>query len=372
MFSLQVRGNSTNKGIKYSYKLPTPSASINSSEESEYEWNELGVPVEHDKLRTFKRKRKFNWLLVGFGPCNKSCGPGFRAPIFRCTRESNNNANNKHYTPKRCSAIEKPVFNEQIFKCNLKMCSAFWEMGEWGKCLCGNDIGISSRTVECVQENAMEGLEKVDSSECEEVEPPSQKSCECGKAQAQKVFPTISNLFSGNAHMHKVDKNVSAGVWMTSSWSEKCEDNKHEDCATGIQHRTVVCDRKSPNTNLCDSSVIPSTFKFCKTNKACTKGEWYSSEWSNCLGDCFNLQKKRLVMCIQDNVVVPDDRCDTQRKPVSLMKCNISDVNFCGSRWHYSEWSEVHTSWLFILSFLDLLLFTVFKIMWRRYSEASC
>lgn len=283
--------------------------------------------------------------MVGFGSCNKSCGPGFRAPIFRCTRErdTTNNSNNRHYTPKRCGHIEKPVFNEQIYKCNLRRCPAYWETGEWRKCICGNDIGIASRLVECVQENVMGDVEKVESSNCGEIEPRSQKSCECMKAQAQKVLPTISNLFSGNsnAHIHKVDTNVSVGVWMTSNWSEKCENNKQEDCATGIQHRTVVCDRKSPNTNLCDSNVIPSTFKVCKINNACTKGEWYTSDWSNCIGDCFNLQKKRLVMCIQDNAVVADDKCDTEYKPVGFLKCNISDVGFCGPRWHYSEWSEV-------------------------------
>lgn len=288
-----------------------------------------------------KRKKKFNWLLVGFGPCNKTCGPGFRAPIFRCTREreSKRNPNNEYYSPKRCNSIEKPVFNEQIYKCNLKRCAATWETGEWGKCLCLNGVGISSRNVECVQENATEEMESIESSNCKEMKPPIEKSCECMKTQSQRVFPTISNLLSRNTHanIQKIDKDVSAGVWMTSNWNEKCEG----DCTAGIQHRTVVCDRKSSNTNLCDSSVIPSTFQFCKTNKTCTNGEWYTSEWSDCLGECFNLQKTRLVMCIRDNAAVSDEHCDIKRKPVELIKCNISDVNFCGPRWHYSDWTEV-------------------------------
>lgn len=343
MFSFQLQGNYTNNGIRYTYKLPTPSASISSSEEKEYEWDEFGAALDNANLKTLKKKRKFSWLLVGFGPCNKTCGPGYRAPIFRCTRDLTNNSNNKHYSSKRCQSIEKPVFNEQIYKCNLKKCPAYWQMSEWGKCLCVNNTGISSRTVECVQENAIEEIEIVENGDCFEMEPIMQKTCNCMKGQIHKVFPTISNLLSGNmnAHVTKFDSNLSAGVWMTSNWSENCEDSKQEDCTVGIQHRTVVCDRKSPNVNLCDSNVIPSTFKFCKTNKDCTKGDWYTTEWSDCIGDCFNLQKKRLVMCIQDNISVDDDKCDTQHKPVGLMKCSISDVSFCGPKWHYSEWSEV-------------------------------
>ncbi|KAL5282053.1 hypothetical protein ACFFRR_005363 [Megaselia abdita] len=321
-FNLMLQGNFTNKGIRYSYKLPTPPFNINISEESEYEWNENWNAVEQDKLRTLKKKRKFNWLLVGFGPCTKTCGPGFRAPIFRCTKD----LTNKYYTPKRCSTIDKPLFNDQIYKCNLQNCAPYW------------------KTVDCVKDNAVAGLEKVTNNDCAEVEPLKQKLCECIKIQNTKILPIISNLSSVNynAHMskHQTETNLLAGTWMASNWSDICEDNKQEGCAMGIQHRTVVCDRSSPNTNLCDSNSIPSTFKFCKTNKDCSKGEWYTSGWSNCIGDCFNLTKHRLVMCIQDNNVVADERCDIQEKPAILLQCKISDVNFCGPRWHYSEWSE--------------------------------
>lgn len=332
------------------YKLPTPSASVSSSEENDYEWNENGIAVESDKLKQQRRRRKFNWMLVGFGPCNKPCGPGVRAPIFRCMREFSNNSNNKHYTPKRCSSIEKPVFNEQIYKCNIKKCTSYFETGEWGKCLCINDKGISSRSVKCVQGSPTDGVVQVDITNCQGLqEPSSQKSCDCIKHLPQKVFPTISNLVSGaSAHVNQIHSNITTGVWMSSHWSEKCEDIKQENCTVGIQHRTVVCDRASSNKNLCDSNVIPSTFKFCKTNADCSKGEWYTSEWSNCLGDCFNLQKKRLVMCIQNNIVVDEERCDSQSKPIDVAKCGISNVTFCGPRWHYSEWSQVK-SFLFSL-----------------------
>lgn len=174
-------------------------------------------------------------------------------------------------------------------------------------------------------------------------------SCECTNDVRHKVLSTvstISNLISSSensrsASLKIFEQSVNSGVWMASSWGEKCETSNENDCTAGIQFRTVVCDRNPPHTEVCDSSFIPSTFKFCNQSSDCSKGEWYSSKWSDCGGDCFNLHKKRLVMCIQNSIVVSDDKCANQEKPADIVKCNITDVSYCGPRWHYSEWTEV-------------------------------
>lgn len=316
---------------------------MNSKSSEENESDNNGVPS--NQLKSQKRKNKFIWLPVGFSDCNRSCGPGLRAPIFRCVRESQNSSNNnKYYSPKRCMKIEKPVFNEQIYKCNIKKCPGVWKTGEWGKCICLDvDKGVSKRTVKCVKTNTSGKEEILDDKDCDESKPANENKCECEKNIRKKV--KISNLLGPTEYSSSkpqiFEKNVNAGVWMTSPWREVCENSKQGNCSTGIQLRTILCDRSPPHTNLCDSNFIPTTYKFCQTNLDCSQGEWYFSEWSSCVGDCFNLHKNRLVICVHDNQVVNDNKCKEEEKPKDTVKCNISDVNFCGPRWHYSEWSEV-------------------------------
>lgn len=126
------------------------------------------------------------------------------------------------------------------------------------------------------------------------------------------------------------------GVWLTSTWSERCS----TECGTGVQYRSIFCDRSPPNSDRCDLRITPDTTRQCTSEKRCNFGDWFSGPWSECTGDCFNLTKARTTYCIRDEVVMPDDECDLIQKPESIAYCELTDIQECSPRWHSGEWSE--------------------------------
>lgn len=141
---------------------------------------------------------------------------------------------------------------------------------------------------------------------------------------------------------HRDDRNDKAGVWLMSDWNPQCS----LDCNANSEHRTIYCDRTAPYTDLCDARIQPDQKRLCKPQRSttCRKGNWFTSEWSNCTGECFKLQRTRMVLCIQDGYVVDAQQCDMKTRPLDVANCTQRDVDFCGPKWHYSEWSEVSCS----------------------------
>ncbi|KAH8306689.1 hypothetical protein KR044_006532 [Drosophila immigrans] len=149
--------NSPVNDVQYNYTIPISSAAVIEEEEFQAVWDEWGKPVNDtdvgygQRIRERKRKR-FSWKLLGFGECNRSCGPGTQTPIFRCVslRESST----RYYSPIRCAFIEKPTFNNDIYNCNRGLCPAFWRPSNFSSCQClnGNSIGQRTRRFECMQE----------------------------------------------------------------------------------------------------------------------------------------------------------------------------------------------------------------------------
>ncbi|XP_060644612.1 thrombospondin type-1 domain-containing protein 4-like isoform X1 [Drosophila nasuta] len=143
--------------VQYNYTLPISSAPVIEEEEFQAIWDEWGKPINDSdagygqRVRERKRKR-FNWKLLGFGECNRSCGPGTQTPIFRCinARESSS----RYYSPSRCAVIEKPTFSNDIYNCNRGLCPAFWRPSNFSDCQCPNGVSIGRRTrhFECMQE----------------------------------------------------------------------------------------------------------------------------------------------------------------------------------------------------------------------------
>lgn len=186
-----------NPGIQYSYSLPVPSASITEPEELQSQWNELGQPLDiidensvkdsmAEPLKDSKRKRKYAWELLGFGPCSRTCGPGKQSPIFRCTRESDSRETVKrYYSPKRCDGVEKETFVATIYMCSHGLCPAYWKTTEFGTCEClaGSTEGVKRREVLCYQENMNATHAQVEEKKCVEPKPSSKERCNCKKSK---------------------------------------------------------------------------------------------------------------------------------------------------------------------------------------------
>lgn len=129
------------------------------------------------------------------------------------------------------------------------------------------------------------------------------------------------------------------GVWLKSEWNQQCS----QDCGISFEHRTIYCDRTAPYTDLCDIRLAPTQKRTCTSRSPtlCAKGVWFTSEWSNCTGECFHLQRKRVALCLLDGLAVEEDKCTSSLKPETVRNCTENDVEFCGPKWHYSEWSKV-------------------------------
>ncbi|KAL9875216.1 thrombospondin type-1 domain-containing protein 4-like isoform 1-T7 [Glossina fuscipes fuscipes] len=366
---LMILAFSSNPGLRYTYFIPVPTASVKEEEELQSQWNELGKPLDvadEIYLEQRKKRRQFSWKLLGFGPCNRSCGPGLQSPIFRCVRDSPN----RYYSPKRCGHLEKPIFNIDIYQCNGGLCPPYWRTEGYGDCQCleGTVKGFRKRQIACLQEQANGQLELVDENKCShdklaEVE----ETCNCPHLAKKKIHTRSSNSTQKNHSVSKLkpqslkaailirSSNVSTitseeqrfyrgglsdkmGVWLKSEWNQQCS----EDCSISFEHRTIYCDRTAPYTDLCDIRFAPTQKRTCTSRSPtlCAKGVWYVSEWSNCTSECFHLQRKRVALCLLEGLAVEEDNCNSSWKPETVRNCTEKDVQFCGPKWHYSEWSK--------------------------------
>lgn len=169
--------------IQCNYTIPIASSTVNEGEELQAIWDESGKLINDTDASYAQRikerkRRRFSWKLLGFGECNRSCGPGTQTPIFRCVlmRESLI----RYYSPRRCAYIEKPTFNDDIYNCNRGLCPAFWRPSNFSKCECpdGSSNGLRSRQFECMQEQIKGNVELVPDTLCPVRENQSE-SCHC-------------------------------------------------------------------------------------------------------------------------------------------------------------------------------------------------
>lgn len=269
-------------------------------------------------------------------------------PIIKCVREGST----KISPPKKCVNLNKPVLNESQLRCNTQPCPAYWKISEWTECNCGSgdDVSIQTRDIRCVQELANERVIQVHEAACVEDAPDLDQPCDCPKPtrashqhghhnnhhQGQNTgrpFSIMRNPRTNNGTVNRRPKK--AGVWLTSDWMEQCS----TECGTGVQHRSIFCDRAPPTTDRCDQRFTPDTSRQCSSEKKCMNGDWFTGPWSPCTGDCFNLTKARFVYCIKDETIVNDRECEGD-KPEELAFCELTDVKECSPKWHTSEWTD--------------------------------
>lgn len=358
---LMVLGQDPNPGIKYEYLLPLYSNSesdedfLDSTISGEADYTVGSSEDGHIALKSGdmypdltsnrpveRRKRRFMWKVVGFSPCSKSCSGGTQTPIIRCVRE----APTRYFSPRRCAHSEKPVLNENILRCNTQPCPAYWRLEDWGDCNCAESEGYRQREVRCVQELAAGIVIQVNNAACMEEEPQTKKRCDCPKvgvrrrghrqrlheARASEYLVTNSSA-QRRYSPYESDK---GGVWLMSDWNQHCS----VECGSGLEYRSIFCDRSPPNTDRCDLRTTPDTTRVCENEKNCGSGEWFTSPWSQCNGDCFNLTRTREVICIRSQLIVDDEECEPEEKPIALKNCTSDEVEYCKPRWHYSEWTE--------------------------------
>lgn len=293
-----------------------------------------------------RRHRKFSWKVVKFAPCSKTCGGGIQAPIIKCVREGST----KISPPKKCVNLNKPVVNENHLKCNTQPCPAFWKLSEWSECNCGTDDerSIQTRDVRCVQELANDRIIQVHEGACVADTPDVDQSCDCPKPvnhihtvheqSPAKPSNRPSSIIrhpsrSQNGTVHRRPKK--AGAWLMSQWMDQCS----TECGTGVQYRSIFCDRSPPNSDRCDQRFTPDISRQCSSEKKCMVGDWFTGPWSPCTGDCFNLTKVRFVFCIREEAIVNERECAGD-KPTETAPCVLVDVPECTPKWHTSEWTE--------------------------------
>ncbi|XP_044316123.1 thrombospondin type-1 domain-containing protein 4 [Drosophila rhopaloa] len=341
---LMVFTNSPNNtGIKYEYMLPV----ISESEE-----NEMSLESNDGLLRSgiedtssssssrAGRKRIFNWKVIGFSSCTKSCGGGTQTPIIRCIRKNPL----RYYSQRRCMHSVKPVLNENLLHCNTQPCPAYWRLDEWGECRCLSSGAFRRREVSCVQELASGLVIHVDKAACMEDQPPTQKQCECPRNRRRNLsryrLPgTLDYSNSTQVKRSKIDGSEVNAIWLTSEWNQYCS----AACGSGVEYRTVFCDRSKAGEQRCDPSITPESRRPCEKS-SCKVGDWFTGPWSSCNGDCFDLTRSREVLCILNQLITEATECKAELKPQSEEKCSHEEVEYCAARWHYSEWSECSKS----------------------------
>ena len=279
------------------------------------------------------RRRRYNWKVVGFSTCSKSCGGGTQTPVIRCVRENPL----RYYSQRRCAHAEKPVINENLLRCNTQPCPAYWRLDDWSECRCQHGEGFKERELSCVQELASGIVIHVDNSACMEEKPVVKKPCDCPKNRRRSNQRYRLHGLSSNTSHANIRKNERAGTWLMSDWNQYCS----ADCGSGVEYRTIYCDRSKPNIERCDFRSTPEITRTCERSDACEMGEWFSGPWTPCNGNCFNLTRTRQVLCIQNQLIVDDEDCKSELRPSNMEKCSHEEVEYCGPRWHYSEWSEV-------------------------------
>ncbi|XP_070769326.1 A disintegrin and metalloproteinase with thrombospondin motifs 7 [Enoplosus armatus] len=223
---IQLLFQETNPGVRYEYTI-----SRNVSED-----NDLPASL-------------FFWKYGSWTECSVTCGTGVQRQIVHCV-EKTTGIVEEHF----CDPLTRPDDNQT--SCNKDPCPAIWWVGEWQKCSasCGS-LGLTKRTVLCIQAVSVEEQEALQPSECEHI-------------------PKPESLSSCNTHI------PCPADWTTGSWS-KCSLT----CGSGVRRRNVSCSR---NTGVdCDPQKKPHAVTTCNIQD-CPQVvdnfggiDWSGSGWSS-------------------------------------------------------------------------------------------
>ncbi|XP_051503745.1 A disintegrin and metalloproteinase with thrombospondin motifs 7-like isoform X2 [Myxocyprinus asiaticus] len=218
---IQLLFQETNPGVRYEYTI---------SRDTLFESNN-GTPASY-----------FQWIFGAWTECSATCGTGVQRQAVHCV-ERTSGIVEEHY----CNSSTRP--DDKQTSCNKESCPAIWWVGEWQKCSssCG-DIGLSKRTVLCIQSVTLDEQRALQPTECQHMPKP------------QSIAPC-------NSHV------PCPADWMTGVWSE-CSVS----CAAGLQSRDVTC---SWNTGVdCDPKAKPTSTMPCYAQDCPTNSDTFGNDWS--------------------------------------------------------------------------------------------
>ena len=128
-------------------------------------------------------------------------------------------------------------------------------------------------------------------------------------------------------------------------WSHGSWNNCSEICAGGYQRRLTECHRvdnkKSVPEHFCNSEVKPDDIIQTCNAQPCP-AEWYVSKWNRCSATCGGGLQHRTVICKRktseyDEEQREEDECP-EPKPIFHTGCN---EGVCPPSWREGKWSEV-------------------------------
>ncbi len=230
----------------------------------------------------------YTWITGSFEQCSAACGGGTQTRTVVCQRED------LVTVPDTFCTGEKPAASQQ---CNLNACAgAFnWNIGDYGACnkTCGG--GTQTRNVICQNSSN----QTVADAQCPTPKPGTSQACNTQACPPEYTYAWDLGAF---------------GV---------CS----KDCGSGTQTRTVVCRRNDGGQvadSFCSATPKPAASQACNT-QACNPDytySWLTGAWSTCSKTCGSGIQTRSVTCQRsDGQAVVLSSC-SGTAPASQQACN--------------------------------------------------
>ncbi|KAM4600938.1 thrombospondin type-1 domain-containing protein 4-like [Polymixia lowei] len=250
------------------------------------------------------------WEASAWSECSVSCGQGVQQRQLQCRQSFGNRSTMVH--PQRCASLTPP---DSTQACQLRLCSHWEVISDWGTCSVDCGIGRRTRSVHCVSDHGNE----VNEQECNSrLRPQGSEECNMG--------PCVTN-------------------WYFTGWSSTCS----AACGPGVQRREVVCltrggGRDGGGGGDCVGDK-PADMKACNKGPCVPTTMWYSSPWTPCNVVCGNGTQRRDIICVRkmgnDFTVAPASECAHMDKPTAVQEC---EMGACQSQWFTTEWSACSRS----------------------------
>ncbi|XP_047126186.1 uncharacterized protein LOC101238552 isoform X2 [Hydra vulgaris] len=243
---------------------------------------------------------RYQWLTHEWSICSKTCGEGFRTRNVSCIK----NDRNAYYPNDMC--ILPPPFN--LEKCNLRTCpSVFsWVADQWSSCTVTCGGGVKTRNVSCTDEvtNLTHSAEK------------------CVQPQLETVEPC--NEFDCDAFI----------------WEVRLEGQCSKACGRGLKARIVYC------VNIRSKNIVPNGYcsgpsppRVVPCNEhMCPEYFWQVHNNSLCSVTCGLGVIQKEVYCVdkQTKKKVINENC-IAKKPNDVEECYTRPCD--KYQWFTHEWS---------------------------------
>ncbi|KAK7912482.1 hypothetical protein WMY93_012693 [Mugilogobius chulae] len=284
---------------------------------------------------------RFYWKLGSWSECSVTCGTGVQKQAVHCVQRTRGIVE-EHL----CDPQSRPQTNQT--SCNKEPCPAVWWMGEWQTCSssCG-PLGVSTRSVLCVQSLSADDQKALQPSDCEHMpKPESASPCNthvpCPSAWSSGNWSQCSVTCGGGTRWRNISctrntgadcdpqrKPSSLGTCQLQDCPLRRTTSTGPEAAVldqlwpGAVWRSLSCSTGSESD--CDPAKRPAPAQRCYLRPCST---WKSSPWSKCSRDCGGGVRVREVQCFDMRDARP---CDPSTSPCNLQPC---------LDWYTSSWGQ--------------------------------